>query len=71
MGYNSLTKGGIILKLTEKQYYEYYQDQLKNLSIEGGMHYIKNCLQENGNPRECRALMRHFKELQKQTGRVL
>ncbi len=51
------------MKLTEKQYYEYYQDQLKNLSIEGGMHYIENCLQENGNSRECRALMRHFKRL--------
>jgi len=56
------------MDLSEKQYYDYYQEQLEYLSVESGISYISNCLEETSNAKKVRALMRHLKKLMKEKG---
>ena len=54
------------LRLSEKEYYEYYKDQLGYISPAGKVQYLENCLNDASNEREIKALMRHFKNILKE-----
>jgi len=56
------------LKFSEKEYYEYYKDQLSYISPAGKVQYLENCLNDATNKREIKALMRHFKKVLKERG---